>query len=1273
MPNYLVEYRVVIRNKADTANLLELTSVRGGTNPYLKGPPRGDGASVDPMTGESMAASYTGQIVDAVTSGTSRVITSQLEDVNQRLQLGYLKTTVYWRRDGGTWLVLCAGYLTLLRLVDSVTWEYTVQDATRVHGGVELFNATSSTTISSFLSSWPNRGCIFGGPIKGSWLSLRDMGGWQFSVFKILRGGEDTGATSSIAGDILVLKPVSWYGPPTWQPNRNWREIADAVNAKVGSLPQGQWNGATVALSTIADAYQNGLQWPGLIYLVNDVPFRPHPTVIDGNGAQINMGLLAHGDTSWGWDAAFVRCDGQAAITRDSLVRVRCLTVLPTEESPIYLDDHPIDHLTAMLSIAGLSYVSADMTAMKETLGGGTRIAQRITGSRQMGQQIQATVLKPFGVGLRVDPATGSLSAFSTRIFTTSAPTDTVTDAMVTEDDHHLPFETDVSEGLQRVTLRQEAFAFYDRQSLDAVHSYDVETTLLNADAGALTSGTLDIDVPGMIRVSPDAREPVGEQWLRGTAIQLFDRFGRGCQALERDLIRGDGTSIVDLLQLGVERLVNIKELPNHNKRLGDDPTVGSRAMQVVRITEKPAVRSVRFMDSGPNAQLGTTPNYGVSQSADSPGNVAEVTIANAAALNALGYAVRIQMAVTTGAAPAAADYADAVMTNEGAIPTGLIRLPSIRNGRTVYVRCRSEKVGARPSNWGGPVFVAMATLTAPSAMVLSNVAGDASRCNVRWAVGVSSLPVEVLLRRSGQPFSAAAVVDLLPAGSIEYELQGLTPSTAYIVSVRHVSLTSNDYSAELDGSFTSGAVSAALNAPVEPRGFTAAIAGVFAMYGMAVVAQEFPSETEFEEAVETAVGSGVYGSFRRVARVTSVWGDDEWTFFKRIAASDRKRRQLRARHVRNGDGSSPSSYTSTVTVTPFSQTPLPARSAPSVDLDLSLAGLVSARIDGPLTIASYRYLSSSIAQPSEASTESTGTILNGRQQSVSPVLSIGVNETCYVTVIPYNGPNATGVKGAPVNVRITRGEPWAAPQGTVSIDATGAVKFAVDGPLSAESYRWQASTSSYPADATVAAGGTVINGRSHNDVSAGITLSIGQRVYITLVPFTSGSATGYQGQSIHLTATRHDASATKTVRYSAMSLMPMDAFSAAHFVATSGYVAPNGTADGDDLFFRMLVPLPDGVTVTNVTAYQQNSASNGPRFSFVRIDTSGASNPIIANAGAGGTGWVSNSNGISESTSSRRYALEVWFDIVAAAEEASTAISAWDITYTMPSTVNSI
>ncbi|RUV28772.1 hypothetical protein EOD29_34380, partial [Mesorhizobium sp. M1A.T.Ca.IN.004.03.1.1] len=73
-----LNYRLRIRNGADSSDALVLTSVRGGTNPYIAAPPSGDGQEVDPLTGAMRTGTYTLQVLDPITSGTTRAITSQL-------------------------------------------------------------------------------------------------------------------------------------------------------------------------------------------------------------------------------------------------------------------------------------------------------------------------------------------------------------------------------------------------------------------------------------------------------------------------------------------------------------------------------------------------------------------------------------------------------------------------------------------------------------------------------------------------------------------------------------------------------------------------------------------------------------------------------------------------------------------------------------------------------------------------------------------------------------------------------------------------------------------------------------------------------------------------------------------------------------------------------------------------------------------------------------------------------------------------------------------
>jgi hypothetical protein len=826
MTDYLSEYRIRVRNRADSADLLVVTSVRGDAAPnypYIQDPPRGDGTSFNPLTGESMCASYTGTIVDAEIGSSQRVVSSKLEDVTEKLQLGYLKAYVERRIDGGAWSVLCVGFLTVLRLTTAVTWEFTIQEASRVQGGVELFNATSSTTIADFLSLWPNRGCLFGGPIKGSWLTLQDRGGFEMKVARSF----DSGGTTR---DVYMLTPVRYYGPPSWKANEGWGAMADIVNQAAAGLPRtSQFNYGAVSLSTIADAYSNALAWPGLIVLIDDVPWRPIPPVLTATDVDATWSA-DHGfwnllskrlSGNNGNDMLFVYHDNQAALAIGSTVRVRCLTVLPSEVSPIYFDGHPVDLLTTALTAANLDYNAAGVTALKEKMGTGLRLSRRITASEQMGQMLRQCVYS-LGVAQRVNSA-GEIVPFSTRIFENTPPTKTITDAHLKQEGQKLVFEQDASAGLQRLTFRQTIFTLM-ADTPDGVVENDNEITLLNGEADALLTGTVEIDIPGMLRVDPAAKTAVDEAWLRPVAEQFFDRFGRGNRALEYELARGDGTTDADTLVLGEEVLIDISELPNHNYRLGDNAAIAPRAMQVARIDELPESRLVRWEDSGPNSQpYGTAPTLAAGLSTDLPRSVATVTVTNAAALNADSAKVQIQMAVTTGAAPAAGDYSDVYGSAAGAIPTTAIRLSAATPGRTVYLRARAIKSGERPSAWSVVVNQALSALNVPTGLAASSVAGDGSLEDLSWAIGAGAAdcPVNVWIRNNGQPFSAAKLDRTLPPGSTRYRLEGLTPGNTYVASVEHVDVVTGDTSTEAEVTFTTVVTTRALGAPLHPVGFS--------------------------------------------------------------------------------------------------------------------------------------------------------------------------------------------------------------------------------------------------------------------------------------------------------------------------------------------------------------------------------------------------------------------------------------------------------------------
>ncbi len=82
MPNQA--YRLRIRSADDLSNTLVITSIRGGTNPYISGVPSGDGQEVDLLTGAVRTGAYNVEVVDAVigtdSTGTLRIVTQNLYD-----------------------------------------------------------------------------------------------------------------------------------------------------------------------------------------------------------------------------------------------------------------------------------------------------------------------------------------------------------------------------------------------------------------------------------------------------------------------------------------------------------------------------------------------------------------------------------------------------------------------------------------------------------------------------------------------------------------------------------------------------------------------------------------------------------------------------------------------------------------------------------------------------------------------------------------------------------------------------------------------------------------------------------------------------------------------------------------------------------------------------------------------------------------------------------------------------------------------------------------
>lgn len=925
---YLLEYQVRIRNRADSADLLVITSVPAGTNPYIKEPPRGDGASFNPQTADQMAGSYTVLVVDAITSGTDRAVTAKLEDVNGLLQLGYLKTYIESRRDGGAWSVATVGYLTLLRLIDATVWELTVQDALRALEGVKLFNPASTRLITDFLADWPTRGVILGGPILNGFVGdgfprARDLGGWRM---KVRAFGPD-----SFGVYRYQLTPVNVYGPPDFSPTHGHiADYADGINQGVSTLPNIDENGTT-GFTTIQDA-QRGCAWAGLILLIDGVPFcpiLPYYSAATGNIRNVdpnNRYALISAFEFAASGSIFARLHGQTALTNGATVAVRALTILPTPISPIYVDRHPVDLISDVCALAGIGFTDAN--GVKALFGDDMREALRITEAWNAYELLKQAAFQ-LGIGVTKD-STGRVVPFAMRKFSNALPSKTITDSLIVEGSARLPFEQDVGiGGLQQVTFAHKILAqtggpisFLDRvlgrtvvtDALDGVTERPATFVENNADSGALVSGEETVSLPGMLRVGARVPAPVDGPWVYAFAKEYFDRFGRVPQAMEFDLQRGDATTDADLATLGEEVLVQISQLPNHNKRWGDDNSVGARAMQIVQLTEEPSRRPARLLDSGPAAQpLVTKPTHTIAASAELPRTVAALTITNAATLNGLGYAVEVQVALVdhSGAAPASTAYVTAFTSAPGATPTGAQRLPTATAGAKVYARARSLLAGHRPSDWSTPVSLALSLVDDPTSVAAAGVTGDGTVEDLSWVIGTNASAdlTDVYIRPSAAAFAAAQRFATLLAGSTRFRLFGLTPSTSYKASIQHRDGTTGDLSNPVDVSFTTNASLGALTAPTGAVAFSDIGSGqpldpkqatvwlyTQGHYGLAVVATAFPSLVEFQEAIETGVGTGAYGDYATVAIMPSVSGD--FTVFTKLSPNDGLTRKLRARHV---------------------------------------------------------------------------------------------------------------------------------------------------------------------------------------------------------------------------------------------------------------------------------------------------------------------------------------------------------------------------------------
>ena len=730
-----LSYRLRIRNAADNADALIISSVRGGTNPYIAEPPSGDGQEVDPLLGSVRTGVYTIRVVDAITSGTSRVFTSQLFDTAGRQLLLSRRSYIELSTDGGsTWALLVAGYLLNYNLTDAITWEIQVGDTRRIEQTKQVFDGTSV--------NFAKRGCIFGGPIcGGGWGPINDRGGFASQVLYIT-------ATDG-GGHIVRYGLAAGYRGINDPMTNNIQNVLGVTKDDHGTGFVGQ---ATVSfyLSSVApyaipgygtqDA--NGNPLTGLSAFIKElaagptrglftpaafVVTQPGPAVLELVDLQLvgpfqgtNYGLL--------WPA------GVALPTVGDIHHIALFTTTASDQSPVYLDLHPVDIVTTLWTEAGIAYDAPSAAAVRTLLGSTLRVAMRITKSTTLLDFLEQSIFGPFGISARVGLVTGVLELFTTRLKQTATPTTTIGTNDL-QDASGVVFGNDEQTIVSSVRFKTETYWAYPSnaqpattatQPLDSVMVAQSEVAIVNSDANALVTNEIVYEFQGMIHdVSGINTDMVA--MTTSVAVEMFDRFGRGAPVTDAiAVLRGSDTGF----QIGDEVYLEPAHFPNLNKRFGDDPSVGARIMQVLRRTESPAGPIVKLIDAG-SAQQPVTPAavITIAASSGSPRISALFTVTNAAAINATGVLITAIQWATGGASPAnGVQFARYVA---GTTPTGAVQLPAVVPGTQVWVRARTEQDGRRPSAWTAWVSVTLAGV--PSTGVVNFNTGGFRSLQVVW------------------------------------------------------------------------------------------------------------------------------------------------------------------------------------------------------------------------------------------------------------------------------------------------------------------------------------------------------------------------------------------------------------------------------------------------------------------------------------------------------------------------------------------------------------
>ena len=859
-----VAARLRIRNAADTADLVVF-----GMND-LSAFPEGDGTQVNIITGQLRSGSYVVRILDNL------ALTAVLNDSFGRPQLKSRRAFVEVQTNGGAWEQRVGGYVTRVTIRDGYDAEIEVGEALRLPGTALVPSVALAATLI--------RGAIVGGPATTNWGALAlTRGGWACTV-------------TAVSGRRVTVEITSAYAPPANTVHTSSSLMIQDVAAVERVLAPFASDGVTnVEYGGISPVNANAPKLSARLTRVSDsqVTNGTPRVVLVGSFLNTTQGTPVFTFSGTGILHTMDVPTGEPLPSVSDVMRLVIFSANVSAFSPVYFAAHPIALAKQLYESIGVVCDATSFTAVQNAIGTQLRYAERVTEPFAVQPWIERNISGPLGVAFLPDTA-GVLSAVYVRAPLTALPSTTIT----LDDVSAIETLWDDAEdnSIAMLTYEQSRYTLIGTPTADdpadAVLTDRLRQELTIDSGNTYATRTISYEVDGQYYL--EGQWPGTSDTLSGVQrAQLAQRYGRG--APETTLrVRRDST-VAASLALGTYVRNSVPSLPSGTARLATQAGV-TRVQQITRITEDVGERVLLLEDTGVvSGTVSLVPTLSIT----STGNFYTVTITNLAALQAALLGIRLEVALTSGGAPASTDWtplASYVFANVATV-TGSVAFTPV----TVHVRARSEQGSSFPSAWSTSVSTSIAGLAGVTSLAAAAVTGDGSSLAITWVRTLTDFAVfDVYVRLASSPQGTGIASALVPAGGQSVTLSGLAASTLYTVDVRARSSTFFDVSAWSTTTATTDSASATLAVPTSVVASTGGYAEVIVQG--AVSGSPIPS-VDVDMATETGVGTGAFGSYvNRGEFAAGTSGAFTITFEE---ATNGRKRRLRVRAVRTGATSS--------------------------------------------------------------------------------------------------------------------------------------------------------------------------------------------------------------------------------------------------------------------------------------------------------------------------------------------------------------------------------